>query len=78
MTYRGSARHGLPEAAVIDALIARHGIVRVPTYLFEYGGYRYTNVDDAVAEAKRRTPTVESCQEPPADLGITWEPGGEA
>lgn len=31
----------------------RYGIVRVPTEHFEYGGYRYTNLADAVAAAKR-------------------------
>ena len=35
---------------------ARYGINRVPVDLFEYGGYRYTNLEDAIAEAKRREP----------------------
>ena len=34
--------------------LERYGIVRVPAEHFEYGGYRYTNLADAVAEAKRR------------------------
>ena len=33
---------------------ARYGIVRVPADRFEIGGYRYTNVADAISEAKRR------------------------
>lgn len=37
-----------------DALIARHGIVRVTTEHFEYGGYRYSSPEHAIAEAERR------------------------
>jgi hypothetical protein len=33
--------------------IARYGITRVPVDYFYYGGFRYTNLEDAVAEAKR-------------------------
>jgi hypothetical protein len=33
--------------------LERHGIVRVPGEHFEYGGYRYTNLSDALAQAKR-------------------------
>jgi hypothetical protein len=33
--------------------MARHGITRVPVDHFHYGKYRYTNLEDAVAEAKR-------------------------
>jgi hypothetical protein len=37
---------------VVDAL-ARYGIVRVPVDHFLYGDYRYTRLEDAIAEAKR-------------------------
>jgi hypothetical protein len=37
----------------LEAALARYGIVRVPADVFHYGGYRYTNIKDAVAEAKR-------------------------
>ncbi len=33
--------------------IAKYGIVRVPVDTFHVGGYRYTNLDDAIAQAKR-------------------------
>lgn len=31
----------------------RYGIIRIPVDYFHYGRYRYTNVRDAIAEAKR-------------------------
>ena len=34
-------------------LMELHGILRVTVGAFEYGGYRYSNLDDAVAQAKR-------------------------
>lgn len=34
--------------------IAKYGITRVPVDYFYYGQYRYTNLEDAVAEAKRQ------------------------
>ena len=43
-------------AAEVDGQLKRWGIARVPADHFEYGGYRYTNLNDAVAEAKRRAP----------------------
>lgn len=41
-------------AAIDSAAMARLGIARVPADHFEVGGYRYTNLGDAVAEARRR------------------------
>lgn len=38
-----------------DELLEHYGIVRIPAELFEYGGYRYTNIKDAIAEAQRRS-----------------------
>ena len=43
-------------ASDTDALIARHGIVRVAVEHFEYGGYRYSAPEHAIAEAERRLP----------------------
>jgi hypothetical protein len=34
-------------------LLARFGITRVPVFHYHYRGWRYSNVDDAVAQAKR-------------------------
>jgi hypothetical protein len=33
--------------------MARYGITRVPVDYYHYGTFRYTNLDDAIAEAKR-------------------------
>ncbi len=35
------------------AELAKYGIVRVPGDHFVYGDYRYTRLEDAIAEAKR-------------------------
>jgi hypothetical protein len=34
--------------------MAKYGIIRVPVDYYLYGGFRYTNLEDAVAEAKRQ------------------------
>ena len=31
----------------------RYGIERVPAYVYQWGGYRYSNARDALAAAKR-------------------------
>jgi hypothetical protein len=46
-----------PEAA---EEMAKHGITRVPVDHFQYGEFRYTNLEDAVAQAKRQHPAKES------------------
>lgn len=33
--------------------MAKYGITHVPVDYYYYGGFRYTNLEDAVAEAKR-------------------------
>ena len=33
--------------------LEEYGIVTVPSATYEWGGYRYTNVRDAIAAAKR-------------------------
>jgi hypothetical protein len=47
---------GLPTASTADAetaLIAQHGITRLPADRFDVDGYCYTHLADAVAQAKR-------------------------
>jgi hypothetical protein len=34
--------------------MAKYGITRVPVDYFHYGDFRYTNLKDAVAQAKRQ------------------------
>ena len=60
--HSGIGRHdngGEPahhEAAIDGGLagtLASLGIVAVPSTMFEWGGYRYTNAGDAIAAAKR-------------------------
>ena len=46
-----------PEAA---EEMAKYGITRVPVDCFHYGDFRYTNLEDAVAQAKRQQPANES------------------
>ena len=43
-----------PEAA---EEMAKYGITRVPVDYFHYGKYRYTSLEDAIAEAKRQQRT---------------------
>jgi hypothetical protein len=38
----------------VPGLLERYGIVRNSTDHFAVGGYRYSRLEDAVAEAKRR------------------------
>ena len=40
--------------------MAKYGITRVPTDYFHYKEYRYTSLNDALAEAKRQQPAVPS------------------
>ena len=41
-----------PTQEMIDEM-DKYGIIRFPVYYFQYGSYRYTNLKDAVAQAKR-------------------------
>lgn len=34
-------------------LMARYGISKVPAYRYHYRGWRYSNLNDALAQAKR-------------------------
>ena len=40
-------------AELETATMARYGIMRVPADQYHVGGYRYTSLADAVAQAKR-------------------------
>jgi hypothetical protein len=37
--------------------LAAHGITRTTLYQYQVGGFRYGNVNDAMAEARRRRAT---------------------
>ena len=42
-----------PKPRMTDEDLARHGIERVPTDVYLVGSYRYSNLTDALAAAKR-------------------------
>ena len=37
----------------VNLSLAHFGIVAIPSTMYEWGGYRYTNASDAIAAAKR-------------------------
>jgi hypothetical protein len=43
-------KKGTPNNA---ALLKQYGVVTVPKTVYEWGGYRYSNPEDAIAAAKR-------------------------
>jgi hypothetical protein len=47
-------REDPPVAPDIAAQMATYGITRVPVDYFHVGKFRYSNLDDAIAEAKRQ------------------------
>jgi hypothetical protein len=47
-------------SAEVAEEMAKHGITHVPVDCFHYGDFRYTNLEDAVAQAKRQQPPNES------------------
>ena len=47
-------REGPPVAPDTADELATYGITRIPVDYFHVGKYRYSNLDDAIAEAKRR------------------------
>ena len=47
-----STSKGTEDSAAGD--VERYGISRTSVEQFEVGGYRYSNVQDAIAEAQRR------------------------
>ncbi len=53
-------REGAPVAPDIADQMATYGITRVPVDYFHVGKYRYSNLEDAIAEAKRRQPATKT------------------
>jgi len=52
--YTNQSDAGLDSEAV--EAMAKYGVSRAQLDQFFYGGYRYTNLADAIAEAKRHPP----------------------
>lgn len=52
----GATQSGTRHAETLDELdeMARFGIARVPVDRFHFREFRYTNLKDAIAEAKRQ------------------------
>ena len=44
--------------------MAKYGITRVPIDYFHYGDFRYTNLKDAIAQAKRQQRPEEGARSP--------------
>lgn len=49
----GPVRHEADLDEGLAGTLASLGIVAVPSTMFEWGGYRYSNAGDAIAAAKR-------------------------
>jgi hypothetical protein len=49
----GFMRAERPSPGEIQAELKRYGVVPVQLTVFDWGGYRYSNVSDAIAAAKR-------------------------
>jgi hypothetical protein len=49
---RPTAAQETAEREAVDQM-AQHGITRVPVDYFHFRGFRYTNLEDAIAEATR-------------------------
>lgn len=47
----------LPATEDMDEQMARYGISRVPADQFHYKSYRYSNLRDAIAQARREEHT---------------------
>jgi hypothetical protein len=60
MMTSSQQREGAPVAPDIADLMATYGITRVPMDYFHVGKYRYSNLNDAIAEAKRRQPAAKA------------------
>jgi hypothetical protein len=45
-------------AADFEALLAKHGIIRIPADVFAFGGYRYSSAQEAIAAAERSARTA--------------------
>ena len=57
MTSAEHQKSSLPDHPKPTEVMSEYGITRVPLDYFHYKDYRYTNLNDAIAQAKR-DPTV--------------------
>jgi hypothetical protein len=57
MTYSQHCEERPTIVADIADQIATYGITRVPVDYFHVGQFRYSNLEDAIAEARRQRPT---------------------
>ncbi|WIM12923.1 MAG: hypothetical protein OJF58_003886 [Enhydrobacter sp.] len=57
MTYSQHSEERPTIAADIADQVAAYGITRVPVDYFHVGEFRYSNPEDAIAEARRQRPT---------------------
>ena len=51
----GQMRPEMPSPGDLDLELRRYGIVPVQLTVFDWGGYRYSNLRDAIAAAKRQS-----------------------
>lgn len=56
MTYSQPSEERPTIVADIADQMAAYGITRVPVDYFHVGEFRYSNLEDAIAEARRRQP----------------------
>ena len=54
MPSPGREEKSPPTNSEIAEAMAKYGIARVPVDYFHYGEFRYTNLDDAIAQAIRQ------------------------
>jgi hypothetical protein len=56
MTVEQTQDAVLDHAGDVAGQLAKYGIAHASQDVFTYGGYRYTNLKDAIAEAQRHPP----------------------
>jgi hypothetical protein len=54
MTYSQDSAECPDTAPDVARRMARYGIIRVPVDYFHLGEFRYSNLEDAIAEARRQ------------------------
>lgn len=50
---------GKVEETAVKAVLIKYGISNIPVDCFHVGGFRYSNLNDAVAQAKRMSAVVD-------------------
>ena len=53
MMEYNSEHNGKAEQTVLKEVLIKYGITNIPVDCFHFGGYKYANLGDAVAQAKR-------------------------